>query len=233
MSTINFQKDAKNNITKAIINDVQFYYAQLNKAKPIYDQRDWSNPTHFEYLVDVLVDEDTYDTIEENFPKTSLKKFSKEKFMERFKIESEEDLPYDAKKYYVAKFKQAAQKKDGTALNPQLRPRAFEMIDGKPVDVTVSKNIGNGSKGAVMLRVSSNATYGTFAYLATLKVEELVEYEAGNASNADMEDFLGGSVELAEIPEEKFEKSSKAETNDFEDEAEEFDEVPFDEDDFE
>lgn len=231
MSTMKIVKDAKDNISKVFIEDVVFYYAGVNKARPVYEQKDWSNPNKFEYLVDVLIDEDTYDTIEENFKKNSLKKYSKEKFMERFKIESEEELPYDAKKYFVAKFKQAAQKKDGSAINPQLRPRAFEIVDGKPVDVTVAKNIGNGSKGDIMLRVSNHPTYGTFAYLSTLKVTDLVEYETSGGTDEAMTDFLGGDVEFADIPEETFEKPKQ----DSQESSEEFsdDDLPFDDDDFE
>lgn len=227
MSTMKIVKDAKGNISKVFIEDVVFYYAQVQKAKPIYDQREWSNPNKFEYLVDVLVDEDTYDLIEETFPKTSLKKYSKEKFMERFKIESEEDLPYDSKKYFVAKFKQAAQKADGSPINPQLRPRAFEMVNGKAVDITIDKLIGNGSKGAILLRSSTNSTYGTFAYLSTLKVTDLVEYETSSVTDEAVSDFLGGDVEFADIPEETFEKPEQN-SEDFSD-----DDLPFDDDDFE
>lgn len=233
MANVTFKKDSKGNINKAIVSDVVFYYTSVQKPRPIYEQRDWSNPNKFEYLVDVVVDEDTADILEETFPKGSYKKFSKEKFMERFKIEDESELPFDAKKYFVAKFKQAAQKKDGEPISPQLRPRVFEMVDGKPVDVTVDKLVGNGSKGDILLRVGSN-DYGTFAYLSMIKVIDMVEYEqtSSNGIDEDSMDFLGGEVELADTSENDKQPVKKDNYSE-ESEDEEFDEIPFDADEFE
>lgn len=218
MANITFKRNSKNEIEKAFVTGVSFYYARIKDGTAIYDQRDWAKPTHFEYTVDCVVDEDTADAIEENFPKTSIKKFSKEKFMENFKVESEEDLPFDAKKYYVVKFKQSAQNKDGEPINPALRPRAIDVSGEKPVDITADKLVGNGSSGAVMLAVSSNPTYGTFCYLRLMKIESLVEYESSDSAKEDMEDFLGGAVEFADLGEPAHEASKGSGTQD----------VPFD-----
>src|SRR5690606_5630507 len=78
--------------------------------------------------------------------------------------------------------------------DPKYRVKVYEKIgekDGKPLlkDITKEKLVSNGSVGCVMYDVISNS-YGTFAKLKAVRVDELIEYQAG-----DSVDELGEVVE--------------------------------------
>lgn len=197
-TAIEFKKDKKGNITRAIITGAWMYYANLQQARPVFEQRELGKrATKTEWTVDLIVTEDTADEYDSVFNKQSSTKISKADFMKRYKIENEADLPDPkAKKFFMIKVKHAAQNKDGEAIDPRMRPRAVEIVDGKPVDITFDKLIGNGSKGDVLLRVSSN-DFGTFSYLSVVKLTDFVEY-VGAGSDEVEDEFLGGSLERAE-----------------------------------
>lgn len=216
-TAIEFKKDKKGNITRAIITGATAYYVKLQKPSPVFEQRDLGNrATKTEWTVDLVVSEETADEFDEVFTKQSSKKVSKADFMKRYKIEDEADLPDPkAKKFFVIKVKHAAQDKDGNPINERLRPRAVEIVDNKPVDITFDKLIGNNSKVDVLLRVSSN-DFGTFNYLSVVKVTDLIEYEGAGGKDEVEEDFLGGTLERSEVVE------NEAEDGEFEDPEEAF-----------
>lgn len=203
------KKDSKGNIEKVAIMGAKAYYVKFQEPVVIFDQKDLprKSQTQFEYTVELLVDEDCADAYDELFPKQAATKMSKAQVMKKFKAETDEDLEAigidpKQKKYYFIKKVQAAQKKDGSPMSKQLRPRVVELVDGKPVDVTFDKLVGNGSSCDLLLRVSHNPTYGCFSYPAVLKCTNLIEYTSnGGGVDADTEDFLGGSVEFADEPE--------------------------------
>lgn len=200
MTSITFKKDSKGNITNAIIKDAVAFYCKVQKPSAIFEQRQMQNPTKTEYTVDLLVTEDVADEWDEVFNKQPSKKMTAAKFKEKFKIEEGVELPDpNAKKFFLIKVKQAAQKKDGTDIDPKMRPRIAIVEDGKPVDITFKELVGNGSNVDVLLRVSQN-DFGTFSYLNRVKVNNLVSYSSGGG-NAEEEDFLGGSLELDKEPE--------------------------------
>ncbi len=207
---LKFKKDSKGNIERAIITGAKAYYTKVQKPAPIYEQRDMRNPTKTEYTVDLLVSEEVADEWDEVFTKQTATKLSKEKFKQRFKIEDDADLPSNDKKFFMIKAKQKAQKADGTPISASLRPRVVQNVGGNNVDITFDKLVGNGSDCDVLLRVNGN-DFGTFAYLGMIKVTNLVEYNqsGGSGLEQDAEDFLGGSVEFADVPED----DGKAEPN--------------------
>ena len=205
------KQDKKGNIEKAAIMGAKAYYTKFQQPAVIYDQKDLprNKQTHFEYTVELLVDEETADNYDEHFPKQASKKMTKQQVMKKFKAESDEDLEEigldpKQKKFYFIKKVQAAQKKSGEALPKQLRPRVVEVVDGKPVDITFDKLVGNGSDVDLLLRVSQNPTYGSFSYPAVLKCVNLIEYKASGTGGVDEEtqDFLGGDLEFAEEPDD-------------------------------
>ena len=200
MSELIVKKDAKGNVNKAIIKGAVAFYCKVQKPSPIYEQRMMQNPTKTEYSVDLLVDEDTADQWDEMFTKQPSKKMTAAKFKEKFKIEDESVLPDPkAKKFFLIKVKQAAQKKDGSDIHPKMRPRVAQVVDGKPVDITFKELVGNGSQVDVLMRANEN-DFGCFAYLGTVKVNKLISYSVDN-TDEDEEEFLGGSMELDEVPE--------------------------------
>lgn len=202
------KNDPKGNIEKVAITGAKAFYTKFQKPVPIFDQKDMAKPTLFEYTVELLVDEDTADAYDELFPKQTSVKLSKAQVAKKFKLESDEDfkaigLDPKQKKFYSIKKSQKAQKADGTDISPKLRPRVVEVVDGKPVDVTFDKLVGNGSGVDLLMRVSHNPTYGSFSYPAILKVVNLIEYVGADSSGVDedTQDFLGGEFEFAEAPE--------------------------------
>lgn len=225
-------KDSKGNIEKAAIIGAKAYYVKFQEPVVIFDQKDLprKSQTQFEWTVELLVDEDTADAYDETSPKQPATKLSKAQVMKKFKAETDEDLEAiginpKLKKFYFIKKSQAAQKKDGSAISKQLRPRVVEVVDDKPVDVTFDKLVGNGSDCALLLRFSHNSTYGSFSYPAVLKCTNLIEYTAnGGGVDADTEDFLGGSVEFADEPESNGQDTSQDDSEGFGEEAVEEDE---------
>lgn len=190
------KRNKKDEITTGILRNVPVYYTKVQRPVAIYEQRKEKNPTKLEYTVDVGVSEEIADQFDEVFEKQQSKKLTNAKFKERFRLE-DDDLPLPCpkeKKQFVLKLKQAAQKNDGTKLPKALRPRVVEKDEnGKPVDITFKKLVGNGSTADIMFRVNQN-DFGTFAYLSTVLVTDLNEYEAGG--DAERDEFLGGSLDL-------------------------------------
>lgn len=217
---IKFKKDAKGNITSVQLNDVTFFYTNIRNPKPIYDDRKLSyEKARKEYTVDVVVNEDIADAWDEVFGKQPSKKLLNAKFKEKYKLDDDAEVPLPKeKKQFTLKVVQKAEKKDGDPISEKLLPRVFvKNEDGKPVDITFSTNVGNGSKGNLLIRANTN-DYGSFAYLSKMLVTDLIEYEEG-AMSEDDEEFLGtDDVELAEAPERKASKP----TNDSDDD----DDVP-------
>jgi len=211
------KQDKKGNIEKAAIMNAVAFYTKFQQPSVIFDQKDVpkSQQTHFEWTVELVTDEDTADEYDETSPKQTSKKMTKAQLAKKFKLVDEDGNPDDEKfveanldpnqkKFFVIKKAQQCQKKDGTPLK-QLQPRAVEIVDGKPVDITFEKLVGNGSKIDLMMRYTHNQSYGAFSYPAIMKVHKLVEYAGsggGSGLSAEESDFLGGSVEFAEAPSE-------------------------------
>lgn len=231
------KRNKKDEITSGILRNVPVYYTKVQKPAPIYEQRKMNNPDKFEYTVDVGVSEEIADQFDEVFEKQQSKKLTNAKFRERYRLE-EDELPLPcpkAKKQFVLKLKQAAQKNDGKRISKALRPRVVQKDeDGKPVDLTFKTLVGNGSTADILFRVNEN-DFGTFAYLSTVLVTDLREYEAGG--DQDRDEFLGGSLDLDDDEEEDGDDSSGSkgggDDNEPDDdyEGEEEDEEPLDPDD--
>ena len=64
----------------------------------------------------------------------------------------------------------------------QYRPRVFLADEnGELEDATFTTLVGNGSKGVVQFDVNTNS-FGTFAQLSAIKVDNLVKVEAGDTT---------------------------------------------------
>ena len=222
MTTIQVLKKEKEQVKLIKVTDCYFYYTSVGKNKKVvFSQKDLpkSRHTQFEWTTDVLVSEDTADELQEMFPKISVTKLTRKKFMERYKIENDADIPSKDTKLYIVKVKQGCQKQDGTPVSDSLKSRAVLVGDKGNTDITVKANIGNGSFGDLVIRVNVSANYGQHGYLAALLIKDLVEYESGGEGG--LFNDLGLDVELDEIPDDAPVQTSKA------DEVDE-DDVPFD-----
>lgn len=197
---VQFQTNAKKEITKAIITGVQFAYARVGKNKEaVYDQRKLprNQQTLFQNSVTLIMDEDTADQILEDFPKANITKFSsKEKLLAKINVEDSSQIK-DLPKYYVYKLKQNMQDGKGKDKDLKFLPKAFLKANGKAEEITWSKAIGNGSTGDVMCSVSRN-DFGQFLHLQAIAVTDLVSYEADDS----LSDLLGDlEVTEEEVPE--------------------------------
>lgn len=202
MSKIIVRKDKKGNIEDVIVENATFFYTHMRKPTAIFDDRKLPyDQARKEYSIDVAVTEEVADQWDELFAKQPSKKFTNAKFREKYKMEDDDELPVpDAKKQFIIKMTQKAQKKDGDPIGAKLIPRVFVVEEGKGKDITFETNVGNGSTGKVMVRAVAN-DYGLFAYLSRVKVDNLIEYNADNT--AEEKDFLGvDEVELADAPEQ-------------------------------
>lgn len=196
-ATMNVKRDKRGNPTSVEFDNVQLFYVKLDRPVAVYDQRKMANPTKTEFTIDIAVTEDIADEWDEMFPKQPAKKFTNAKFREQFRLEEDDELPVpDAKKQFVIKVKQGSKNADGSFRTGKARPRVFHAEPGSKLkDITFKTKVANGSLGAVLVRASYNSRVeAMIAYLNTVKVTELIEYEGSN----EVSDFLGGDVELDE-----------------------------------
>lgn len=192
------QQDKKGELSGIILKGVKFYYTMIRNPSPIYDDRKLTfEKARKEYKVTIGVNEEIADAWDEIFGKQPSKKMTTEKFLETFKVDSDVDgLPVvGEKKQYTIRVTQRERRKDGSFTK---QPKVFLSEDGKVVEITNDKNVGNASEGDVKIRVLKN-DYGYFAYLDKMLISSLNEYETndGGLSQDDV-DFLGtDNVELS------------------------------------
>ena len=171
----------------AVIENCMFIYTKMMNPVPAYNKVD------SEWSVDVVPSKVAAKKIKKEFPKTSLKEYDNDEFVEKFNLEP----PFpEQDSQFVVKFKKA-HIKNGKETPEKYRPRVIqELADGSRVDVTFDKLVGNGSKGDLSYRIKETDTYGNFVELQAILVKELVEYQSKAGGVVD--DF--GAVKLAEAP---------------------------------
>lgn len=141
-----------------------FVFAKLAEASLKYQSKDT------EYVISVIVDEDTADKWDSEFKKQPAKKIKANEFEGKYKVALPVNLKGE-KNVYEIKLKKDATK-DGEPFYPEHRPKVFVDYDnGDRVDITESRLLANGSFGKVSYRVTSN-DFGTFAKLANVLLTE-------------------------------------------------------------
>jgi hypothetical protein len=141
------------------------------------------------------------------------------------------DPPYpEQTEQFMIKLKKDTHYKDKetqrlTPFDVKYRVKLYEKIgvsaEGKPLlaDITKTKMISNGSVGVAMYDVVTNK-YGTFAKLKAVRVDELIEYNAG-----DNVDELGEVVEAGDY------STQDEPEDDLDDDSGGTEQAPFDADD--
>jgi hypothetical protein len=139
-------------------------YAKIAQPDSKFESKDT------EYVISVIVDEDTADAWDEQFKKQPAKKVKASEFESKYKIELPKQLK-GQKNVFEIKLKKDATK-DGEPFNPEFRPKVFVDYDnGDRVEITESRLIANGSYGKVSYRINTN-NYGTFARLNNILMTE-------------------------------------------------------------
>ena len=77
--------------------------------------------------------------------------------------------------------------KTGKPVPDQFKPRVFEKVGKTLVDITASKLVGNGSKGAISIDVFNKQDGSGAIYLKNVLVTELVEFESPEYAEAGSE----------------------------------------------
>lgn len=138
----------------------------------------YESDTEKEFSIQVVVDEDTFDTFGETYGKQKGKAIKTGDFEGIFKIKP----PYpNDKKQFVLKLAKGAtykSKENGSLVNVEKKywPKIMVLEGGQPVPIEEGILIANGSKGQVSFEENTNS-YGTFAKLKNILVEELIEYK--------------------------------------------------------
>jgi len=187
---VKFQKDAKGNITKVMLTDVQMGHIKTGKRKePILKESKlpWKDVKNFQNSVMVILDEDTADELSEAFPELKMKKYTtKEKMLAKMSMEDPSKLR-ELPKYYTFNVSQKLQKVDGTDKPLSMLPKVFFKNNGKAEEVTWSASLGNGCIGNVMCNVYHNKEFGSFMFLGGILLTEMITYNTEDS----LSDLLG------------------------------------------
>lgn len=170
---------SKFDLADETISGVKFFWTKIQKPSLKYQSQ-----TEKEFVVDVLVDKATAKAWNKEFSKQKAKEIDNDEFNERYGAEhaidgQDEQFIIKLKKSATYKDKETGQIKE---IPDQYRPRVFLADENDELeDVTFTTLVGNGSTGVVQFEVNTNS-FGTFAQLSALKIENLVKVEGGDTT---------------------------------------------------
>lgn len=185
---------SKLNTEAQVIEGVGFYYTKIKNSVLKYQSQ-----TEKEYVVDIHVDKATAKAWNKEFPKNKAKELDYDDFVEKFGAENS----FGDDEQFFIKLKKRANYTDKTTGELKDIPDAFRprvLLDdgnGELEDITFDKLVGNGSKGVVQYEINENS-FGKFANLVAIKVDELVVVE--QSDSAGKFNVLGKVKSLAEAP---------------------------------
>lgn len=205
MSNYNFDKISGMLVYVQLQESVKAYVKPGAAAKP----NEWKAAV-------VLTDEDYVDALEE-YAKTldtqlSLKKVKTSQFEEIYKVAP----PTDAgKNVWVLTLRKSVELgKTGKPVPDLYKPKVFEKVGNKLVDITQSKLVGNGSIGAISVDKFDRSAGGSSLYLKNVLVTDLKEYIKPEGSNyqagSEFDDEVDSdSEEQTQVKETKETKPAK------------------------
>jgi hypothetical protein len=173
------EKNSSDVLTKGRVEDVTLLYVNLQDGELAFNSE-----TERNYTVQTAVTQDTAQNWKTVFPKNGCRVVDNEQFVKSYKI----DPPYpEQSEQYILKLKSHTTYQndlpehdivagDLVPYEAPSRPKLYEIVEGKPVDVTLKVQPANGSKGTVAFRVTTNK-FGTFPLLSGVLVTDLVELE--------------------------------------------------------
>ena len=173
------EKNTKDELVKGRIEDATLLYVNLQEGELAF-----GSETDRQFSVQVAVTEDTAKNWKAVFPKNGYREVPNDQFQNAYKT----DLPYpEEEKQHVLKLKSRSTYQqddperdiragDLVPYDSPSRPKLYEVVDGKPVDITQTIQPANGSRGVVAFRATNNK-FGTFPVLSGVLVTELMEAE--------------------------------------------------------
>lgn len=171
------EKNANDELVKGRVEDATLLYVNLQEGELAFNSE-----TDRNLSVQMAVTKDTARNWKSVFPKNGYREVPNEQFVKSYKTEP----PYpEQEDQYVLKLKSRGtyqhddpekniQAGDVVAYDSPSRPKLYEIVEGKPVDVTMATQPANGSKGTVAFRTATNK-FGTFPVLSGVLVTELIE----------------------------------------------------------
>lgn len=171
------EKNDNDELTKGRLEDVTLLYVRLQEGELAY-----GSETERNLSVQMAVTKETAKNWKSVFPKNGYKEVSNEQFTKSFKI----DPPYpEQEDQYVLRLKshttyqsdspeREIKAGDLIPYESPTRPKLYEIVDGKPVDITMTTQPANGSKGVVAFRATNNK-FGVFPILSGVVVTDLIE----------------------------------------------------------
>lgn len=183
-------------------------YVQLQEAVKGYSKPP-APPKPNEWKASVVItDEDQLDALEA-YAKTldtmlSIKKVKSAEFEEIYHVAP----PADAgKNVWVLTLRKSVELgKTGKPVPELYRPKVFQKMGSKIVDITQSKLVGNGSIGTISIDKFDRTSGGSSLYLKNVLVTDLVEYTKPEGSNYES----GSEFEEAEAVAEEAKPVEKA-----------------------
>lgn len=178
-------------------------YVQLQESVKAYSKPP-APPKPNEWKASVVItDEDLLDELEE-YAKTletmiSVKKVKTAEFEEKYHVAP----PADAgKNVWILTLRKSVELgKTGKPVPDLYRPKVFQKMGSKIVDITQSKLVGNGSIGTISIDKFDRTSGGSSLYLKNVLVTELVEYTKPEGSNYES----GSEFEEGESDDQKTE----------------------------
>ena len=183
-------------------------YVQLQESVKAYNKPP-APPKPNEWKASVVItDEDELDALEA-YAKTldtmlSIKKVKSADFEEIYHVAP----PADAgKNVWVLTLRKSVELgKTGKPVPDLYRPKVFQKMGMKIVDITQSKLVGNGSMGTISVDKFDRTSGGSSLYLKNVLVTELVEYTKPEGSNYES----GSEFEEGEAVAEETKPAEKA-----------------------
>lgn len=181
------EKNAKDELVKGRVEGATLLYVNLQEGELAF-----GSETDRNLSVQVAVTKETARNWQSVFPKNGCRTVPNEQFVKSFKTDPpypEEEEQHVLKLKSKATYQQDNPERDIVAgelvpYDSPYRPKLYEIVDGKPVDVTKTVVPGNGSKGTVAFRATTNK-YGTFPVLSGVLLTDLIESQQRGGIESD------------------------------------------------
>lgn len=162
-------------------------YVCVQKPVKAY-QKPGTDPKPDEWKASVVIgNEDEADAFEEYInglgAKVSIKKVKTAEFINIYKTDPPEDAGRNV--WVVTLRKSTELGKTGEKVPDKYKPRVFQKIGNKIVEITNEKLVANGSKGQISIEKFDRRDGTSSLYLKNVLVTELIEYVAPEGSGND------------------------------------------------
>lgn len=182
--------------------DGTLVYCMIDRAVDCWDK---TKGKEFKCGV-VLTDEDEADAFDEAYPKQTSKKVKAVEFEEIYKCPVPEGA---GKNVWVVTLKKNEKLANGEPVPDKYKPHVFLLDDEGKTDITLTKLVANGSKGAITIDHYSGEK-GNVARLKNVFVTELIEYVKPEGSSYESGDEYEPTGKVTKVNESKVEPAKPA-----------------------